>query len=186
MYFKDYTSKHFLWTIQEFFVTFLCDYTIIISQFQHIFIPLTHLQLILASVSHPWNRWSVLCLFLHFVNISYKWIYRLCGVPSNLFYLVSYVLRFIHEAAHASTFFLNSVPCCGIPCCLTINQSIDQRRQWHPTPVLLPGESQGQQSLVGFCLWGHPESGTTEATQQQQQQQSIDLKLYTHFPYCEY
>ena len=45
-----------------------------------------------------------------------------------------------------------------------------QRRQWQPTPVLLPGESQGWGSLVGCCLWGHTESDTTEATQQQQQQ----------------
>ena len=37
--------------------------------------------------------------------------------------------------------------------------------------VFLPGESQGQQSLVGCHLWGHTESDTTEATQQQQQQQ---------------
>ena len=27
------------------------------------------------------------------------------------------------------------------------------RRKWQPTPVLLPGESQGQGSLVSFCLW---------------------------------
>ena len=39
-----------------------------------------------------------------------------------------------------------------------------------PTPVFLPGESQGQGSLVGCCLWGRTESDTTEATQQQQQQ----------------
>ena len=43
------------------------------------------------------------------------------------------------------------------------------RRKWQPTPVFLPGESQGQGSLVGCCLWGHTESDTTEATQQQQQ-----------------
>ena len=30
--------------------------------------------------------------------------------------------------------------------------------------VFLPGESQGQESLVGGCLWGHTESDTTEAT----------------------
>ena len=29
------------------------------------------------------------------------------------------------------------------------------RRKWQPTPVFLPEESQGQQSLVGCCLWGH-------------------------------
>ena len=38
------------------------------------------------------------------------------------------------------------------------------RRQWHPTPVFLSGESQGQGSLLGYCLWGRTESDTTEAT----------------------
>ena len=42
------------------------------------------------------------------------------------------------------------------------------RRKWQPTPVFLPGESQGRGSLVGFHLWGRTESDTTEATQQQQ------------------
>ena len=44
------------------------------------------------------------------------------------------------------------------------------RRNWQPTPVFLPGESQGRGSLVGCRLWGRTESDTTEATQQQQQQ----------------
>ena len=30
--------------------------------------------------------------------------------------------------------------------------------------VFLPGESQGQQSVVGCCLWGHTELDTTEVT----------------------
>ena len=38
------------------------------------------------------------------------------------------------------------------------------RRKWQPTPVFLPGESQGRRSLVGCCLWGRTESDTTEAT----------------------
>ena len=38
------------------------------------------------------------------------------------------------------------------------------RRKWQPTPVFLPGEFQGWQSLVGCCLWGCTESDTTEAT----------------------
>ena len=42
-----------------------------------------------------------------------------------------------------------------------------RRRKWQPTPVFLPGESQGQGSLVGCRLWGHSESDTTEVTQQQ-------------------
>ena len=36
------------------------------------------------------------------------------------------------------------------------------RRQWHPTPVLLPGKSLGQRSLVGCSPWGLEESDTTE------------------------
>ena len=36
------------------------------------------------------------------------------------------------------------------------------RRQWHPTPVLLPGKSHGRKSLVGCSLWGRSESDTTE------------------------
>ena len=47
------------------------------------------------------------------------------------------------------------------------------RRKWQPTPVFLPGESQGRGSLVGCRLRGRMESGATEATQQQQQQQGF-------------
>ena len=36
------------------------------------------------------------------------------------------------------------------------------RRQWHPTPVLLPGNSHGWRSLVGCSPWGCEESDTTE------------------------
>ena len=38
------------------------------------------------------------------------------------------------------------------------------RWKWQPTPVFLPGESQGRGSLVGCCLWGRTESDTTEVT----------------------
>ena len=43
------------------------------------------------------------------------------------------------------------------------------RRQWHPTPVLLPGKSHGQRSLVGCSPWGREESDMTE-------------RLHFHFP----
>ena len=36
------------------------------------------------------------------------------------------------------------------------------RRQWHPTPVLLPGKSHGQRSLVGCSPWGREEPDMTE------------------------
>ena len=41
-------------------------------------------------------------------------------------------------------------------------QSIRFNHAWQPTPVFLPGESQGQRSLVGYSPWGHKESEMTE------------------------
>ena len=36
------------------------------------------------------------------------------------------------------------------------------RRQWHPTPVLLPGKSHGRRSLEGYSPWGCKESDMTK------------------------
>ena len=38
--------------------------------------------------------------------------------------------------------------------CFSSAWSICRRRQWHPTPVLLPGKSHGRRSLVGCSPWG--------------------------------
>ena len=38
------------------------------------------------------------------------------------------------------------------------------RRKWQPTPVFLPGESQGRGSMMGCHLWGCTELDTTEVT----------------------
>ena len=37
---------------------------------------------------------------------------------------------------------------------------IPWRRAWQPAPVFLPGESQGQRSLVGYGIWDHRELDT--------------------------
>ena len=47
-----------------------------------------------------------------------------------------------------------------------------ERRQWHTTPILLPGEPHGQRSLVGCSPWGCKESDMTE-------------QLHFHFPALE-
>ena len=41
-------------------------------------------------------------------------------------------------------------------------RALYQQRRWHPSPVLLPGKSHGQRSLVGCSPWGGKESDTTE------------------------
>ena len=50
--------------------------------------------------------------------------------------------------------------------------------------VFLPGESQGQRSLVGCRLWGRTESDTAEATEQQQQQASDTPVAPVHASIC--
>ena len=47
-------------------------------------------------------------------------------------------------------------------CLFWLSLLSSQRRQWHPTPVLLPRKSHGQRSLVGCSPWGHEESDMTE------------------------
>ena len=39
---------------------------------------------------------------------------------------------------------------------------IPWRREWQPTPLFLPGELHGQESLVSYSPWGHKESDMTE------------------------
>ena len=53
-------------------------------------------------------------------------------------------------------------PYCQIHTEIDKSRETHQRRQWHPTPVLLPGKSHGRRSLVGCSPWVCKESDTTE------------------------
>ena len=48
-------------------------------------------------------------------------------------------------------------------------------RQWHPTPVFLPGESHGQKSLVGYSPYGQKESHTTEVAERASQGRKLSV-----------
>ena len=67
----------------------------------------------------------------------------ICKVEINLSPLVCLHLQFIY-----STF--------------TYHQGANQRGQWQPTPVPLPGKSHGQRNLLGCSSWGRGELDTTE------------------------
>ena len=55
------------------------------------------------------------------------------------------------------------IPACGSSSlAFRMMYSAYQRKQWHPTPVLLPGKSHGWRNLVGRGPWGREESNTTE------------------------
>ena len=56
---------------------------------------------------------------------------------------------------------------------LSVSIFMSQRRQWHPTPVLLPGKPHGRRSLVGCSPWGREESDTTVT--------SLSLFIFMHW-----
>ena len=81
-----------------------------------------------------------------------------------LSFLFSPSLTFIHD--YWKTIALTRQTFVGKAMSLLFNtvQVCHQRRQWHPTPVLLPGKSYGRRSLVDCSPWGREELDTTEAT----------------------
>ena len=54
------------------------------------------------------------------------------------------------------------------------------RRQWHASPVLLPGKSHGWKILVGCSPWGHEESDTTEQIQSHFHFHALEKEMATH------
>ena len=65
---------------------------------------------------------------------------------------------------------------CGRPGFDSWIGKIPWRRQWQPTPVLLPGKSHGWRSLVGYSPWGCKQSDTTGR---------LHFHLYIHICVCE-
>ena len=59
--------------------------------------------------------------------------------------LTCHLLRVLGEVSGRNTCYFSILTCHRISY---------RRRQWHPTPVLLPGESHGQRSLVGYTVHG--------------------------------
>ena len=57
---------------------------------------------------------------------------------------------------------------------------ISRRRQWHPTPVLLPGKSHGRKSLEGCSPWGPWGSDTTERLHFTFHFHALEKEMATH------
>ena len=61
-------------------------------------------------------------------------------------------------------------PCISLSCLNTafldkmLTKCLTRKRQWHPTPVLLPGKSHGQRSLVGCSPWGKSQTRLSDFT----------------------
>ena len=70
----------------------------------------------------------------------------------------TYVLHLLHWQP-------GSLPLVPPEICLYICPATKWRREWQPTPVLLPGKSLGWRNLVGYSPWGREESDMTERLQ---------------------
>ena len=82
------------------------------------------------------------------------WVY------SMYFRLIIYFQIILHQLiCITGTFLFNT---CYFWCFLLVSSRLKGRRQWHPTPLLLPGKSHGQRSLVGCSPWDREESDMTE------------------------
>ena len=77
--------------------------------------------------------------------------------PCKSQFLKYFLISPLFFAPSGLLFFTTSSLCVVVTCIL-----VWWRRQWHPTPVLLPGNSHGRRSLVGCSLWGFEESDMTE------------------------
>ena len=133
---------------------------------------------LLSSAGKPliwWMPWKyVSCFQMNFRFSSPTWCCWLCSLPLD-------IVRFSEKAMapHSSTLAwkipwmeepgrLQSMGLLRVELdwatSLSLFTFMHWRRKWQPTPVFLPGESQGWGSLVGCCLWGHTELDMTEVT----------------------
>ena len=75
---------------------------------------------------------------------------------------ISHLISFFNFGKYSALYFLSSSS--EMPRIFRFHNLMSPHRwrQWHPTPVLLPGESHGWRSLVGCSPWGSYESDATE------------------------
>ena len=131
-----YVLYHFILPLASLIVCNFHTNINVILIFSDIFFPFTSLM--------GWKLYP-LCFILCFYD--FYWV----GV---LFYVHEYLLLFFCKfPVHTLCWFLYLIIYSFI---------IIQRRQWHPTPVLLPRKSHGRSSLVGCRPWGREESDMTE------------------------
>ena len=83
------------------------------------------------------------------LNMKTHWLKKICWARSESLYSVWLRQQRIY-------------PQCGRPGFDPWVGKIPWRREWLPTPVLLPGEFHGQRTLAGYSPWGHKEWNTTD------------------------
>ena len=99
----------------------------------------------------------ILCFFKLLVIFWFKTFL----LEYSYFTMLHYFLGSAKQISYMYTYILFF----GFPSHLDHHRTLNRvplRRQWHPTPVLLPGKSHGWRRLVGCSPWGRWGSDTTE------------------------
>ena len=123
----------------------------------------------------PWSQRVERGWATNTLTLSWWFCLSFWGVTSLLFSQQLYHFPFPLTVYKIPFLYILPNTCCFLFASLKMKASLIGRRcyysfdlhfprKWQPTPVFLPGESQGQGSLVGCHLWGHTESDTTEVT----------------------
>ena len=118
----------------------------------------------LSKRSHVQANYTTLFFFFFFfsclVEIS-SWFSHLCKAPHSS--TLAWKIPWMEEPGRLQSMGSRTVGLYWVTS-LSLFTFMHWRRKWQPTPVFLPGESQGWGSLVGCHLWGCTESDTTEVT----------------------
>ena len=98
-------------------------------------------------------------LLLCILHRKYRIIFRKKNAPSSLKSSHDFRIKFKDSVGWTSAFSCSDhspfISVAQTHWTFSCSSRIYRRRQWHPTPVLLPGESHGWRSLVGCSPWGH-------------------------------
>ena len=139
---------------------------------------------VLSVIGSSFFMYYLLVRFVHFYHVLFPfniltYFFKLKDNWFTIFVLVSAIHQEKAMAPHSSTLAwkipwteepggLQSMGSLGVGhnwvTSLSLFIFMHWRRKWQPTPVFLPGESQGLGSLVCCRLWGLTKSDTTEAT----------------------
>ena len=104
--------------------------------------------------------------------------------PSSIFFSsLFYNFNFLTYYIFYTFILLFAFPTVLFPLWLIFNiyKSSSSTSKWQPTPVFLPGESQGWRSLVGCHLWGPKESDTTEELSSSSIYLYLTFHIYSFF-----
>ena len=104
-----------------------------------------------------------------------------CAIQSDLIDML--LIHSVYNSLHLVTLnshFIPPPPSWQPRVCFLHGSGISGIRQWHPTPVLLPGKSHGQRSLVGCSPWGREESDTAERLHFHFSLSCLEKEMATH------